>query len=301
LEDDILEWIKELPNGMQNYLSESFGEIKEVQRLSGIKANGGCFRFKFKDRSVIIKWMTNSQEYIFYTRCKPLLKDFSIHIPSLYLSYCNEGSYWIVIEDIPHILPKERWQGDDKVIEALFKLHSETWGKALPLEEYYVPRWNDEMTESVLKLYDDNTATLLEPLLIEVQSQFQQIIRAVCWINGDTNPTNWGIREDGTVVLFDWERISMNNPTIDISITMPGLGTSDNSLEKAIANSYLKHWGENPCFSISQHELIKQIKVVKIWTAVEFLAYNWNTQPKDTIRWIMEELISKLYEFKKFI
>lgn len=128
-----MEWIKELPNGMQNYLREPFGEIKEVQRLSGIKANGGCFRFKFKDRSVIIKWMTNSQEYIFYTRCKPLLKDFSIHIPSLYLSYCNEESYWIVIEDIPHILPKERWQGDDKVIEALFKLHSETWGKALPI------------------------------------------------------------------------------------------------------------------------------------------------------------------------
>lgn len=24
-------------------------------------------------------------------------------------------------------------------------------------------------------------------------------------INADTNPTNWGVREDGTIVLFDWE------------------------------------------------------------------------------------------------
>lgn len=101
--------------------------------------------------------------------------------------------------------------------------------------------------------------------------------------------------------MFDWERISMSNPAIDLSITMPGLGTSDNSLEKAIANSYLKYWGKSPCFSISRDELIKQIKVIKIWTAVEFLAYNWNTQPKNTIRWILEELINRLHEFKRLI
>ncbi|NLY67770.1 MAG: hypothetical protein GX069_09440, partial [Tissierellia bacterium] len=86
---------------------------------------------------------------------------------------------------------------------------------------------------------------------------------------------------------------------IDLSITMPGLGTSDNSLEKIIAKNYLKYWEEGPCFSISQEELVKQIRLTKIWTAVEFLTSNWDTQDKDTIYWILDELINKLYEFEK--
>lgn len=271
----------------------------EIQRFSGIKAHGGSFRFKFKDKSIIIKEMERPQEYIFYTKCKPLLNEFSKHIPALYWSYHNKDQYWIVIEDIPHLLPKERWQGDAKIIEALYRLHSETWGKALPFEEYYVPKWNNEMTESLLELYKSNTSNQLEAPLIEVQKQFKRIIKPYCWINGDTNPTNWGIREDGTVVLFDWERISVNNPVIDLSITMPGLGTSDNSLENTIANSYLKHWGKSQYFSVSREELVKQIKIIKIWTAVEFLAYSWNTHNKETINWILRELEKKLNEFIK--
>ncbi len=291
--------MKNWPESIKEYLREIFGQATEIQRLSGIKAQGGAFRLKFKDKSLIVKKMEKPQEYLFYTKCKPLLNEFYIHIPDLYWSHYDGKSYWIIIEDIVNQLPKERWQGDEKIIEALFKLHSESWEKPLPLEDYYLPRWDYELTEFVLNLYKDNISMQLKPLLIEAQGQFQKILKPYCWINGDTNPTNWGIREDGTVVLFDWERISMSNPIIDLSITMPGLGTSDNSLEKIIAKNYLKYWEEGPCFSISQEELVKQIRLTKIWTAVEFLTSNWDTQDKDTIYWILDELINKLYEFEK--
>src|SRR5579883_2966731 len=41
---------------------------------------------------------------------------------------------------------------------------------------------------------------------------------------GDPNPTNWGLRADGTIVLYDWERFGQATPAIDLAITVPGLG-----------------------------------------------------------------------------
>lgn len=209
--------------------------------------------------------MTKPQEYLFYNKCSSLLKEFSKHIPSLYLSYKDEHKYWIVIEDIPYALSKERWhQTNEQVLRALFLFHTESWGKSLPIEDFYIPMWDHRLTESVLALYSDKTGNQLQPLLIKAQEDSQQLFKPYCWISADTNPTNWGVRKDGSVVLFDWERISCGSPALDLSIIMPRLGTPDNSLELSIAKKYLKMWSSAGLdFLISEWELLWQIKLAK--------------------------------------
>lgn len=290
--------LKQFPKSIQQFLIESYGKPLLINKLSGIKAEGGCYRVGFSNHSIIVKQMTKPQEYLFYNKCSSFLKEFHKNIPSLYWSYKDENKYWIVIEDISYALPKERWrQADEQVLRALFLFHREGWGKSLPFENFYIPKWDYPLTESVLTLYSDKTGNQLQSLLIKAQEDSQQLFKPYCWINADTNPTNWGVREDGSVVLFDWERISCGSPAVDLSIIMPGLGTSDNSLELSIAKKYFKMWSSAGLdFPFSERKLLQQIKLAKVWSVVEFLDNNSDTLDVDTLQELLTGLAEKLYE-----
>lgn len=290
--------LKQFPQSIQQFLIESYGEPLFIHKLNGIKAEGGCYRAGFSNQSIIVKQMTKPQEYLFYNKCSSLLKEFNKHIPSLYWSYKDENKYWIVVEDIPYALPKERWRkADEQVLRALFLFHTESWGKSLPIENFYIPKWDHRLTESVLALYSDKTGNQLQLLLIKTQEDSQQLFKPYCWISADTNPTNWGVRKDGSVVLFDWERISCGSPAIDLSIIMPGLGTPDNSLELSIAKKYLKMWSSAGLdFPISERKLLWQIKLAKIWSVVEFLDNTADTLVADAFQEILSGLAEKLYK-----
>lgn len=234
--------LEQFPKSIQQLLIDSYGKPLLINKLNGIKAEGGCYRIGFSNHSIIVKEMAKPQEYLFYNKCSPSLKEFRKNIPSLYWSYKEEDKYWIVIEDIPYALPKERWQADEEVLGALFLFHKETWAKSLLFENFYISKWNHRLTENVLALYSDKVGSHLQPLFSKAQEDSQQLFKRYCWINADTNPTNWGVRKDGSVVLFDWERISCGSPAIDLSIIIPGLGAPDNSIELSIAKKYLNMW-----------------------------------------------------------
>lgn len=170
-------------------------------------------------------------------------------------------------------------------------------GKSLPIENFYMPKWDHRLTESVLALYPDKTGYQLQPLLIKAQEDSHQLFRPYCCINADTNPTNWGVRKDGSVALFDWERISCGSPVIDLSIIMPGLGTKDNSLELSIAKKYLIMWSKAGLyFPFSEWELFQQIKLAKVWSVVELLDNAADTLDVDILQDILTGLAEKLYE-----
>ena len=290
--------LKQFPKSIQQFLIESYGKPLLLNKLNGIKAEGGCYRVGFSNHSIIVKQMTKPQEYLFYNIYSSFFKEFRKNIPSLYWSCKDENKYWIVIEDILYTLPRERWQrANEQVLRALFLFHTEGWGKNLPIENVYIPKWDHPLTEGVLALYSDKTGNQLKALLIKAQEDSQQLFKPYCWINADTNPTNWGVRKDASVVLFDWERISCGSPAIDLSIVMPGLGTSDNSLELSIAKKYLMMWSNARLdFPFSELRLLKQIKLGKVWSVVEFLDNNTEALDEDTLQEILTGLAKKLYE-----
>lgn len=127
--------LKQFPKNIQQFLVETFGKPLLINKLNGIKAEGGCYRVGFSNHSIIVKQMTKPQEYLFYSKCSSLFKEFRKHIPSLYWSYKDGNKYWIVIEDISYALPKERWlQAGEQVLRALFVFHTEGWGKVFLLK-----------------------------------------------------------------------------------------------------------------------------------------------------------------------
>lgn len=289
--------LNQFPQKVQQYLLESFGVPVTIKKLNGIKSDGGCFRIKFFNSSVIIKQTIGPQEYIFYNECTHLMQEFKKYIPISYYSYRNEENCWIVIEDVARLLPKERWYADKYLLEVLFKFHSKTWGKSLLLSNHYSPNWNNELTYAVLELIPDKISNQLQPFLFELQKESQHIFKPYCWVHADTNPTNWGIRKDGTLVLFDWERISCASPAIDLAITIPGLGTTDSSVESLIAKRYIAMWSKlSGGFSFTEQKLFQEIKLAKLWSVVEYVANNWTSLEHEMLNNLLNKLSIKIYE-----
>ncbi len=264
------EHLEQLNDVIDEVISLNFGEVKEVIKLNGIKEDGGCYKVKCEKKDIILKESFNRFEYDFYNHIQGN-KDIN-NIPQLYFSKKMESRYWIGMEYIPHQLPKERWYGDEEVIEVIFKLHYNTWNEEKLNVDMYNPAWNEVLNFKTLELFNGADRKEVKNKISYLYEDGQELFEKKCWINGDTNPTNWGVKEDGRVILFDWERISAGAPAIDLAITMPGLGTLDETLEEKIAIHYIKLWNyRNRRFYLSQKELVKQIKLAKVWSAMEFL------------------------------
>lgn len=291
--------LKEWPQNIIQYITENHGQPIAIEKLNGIKDEGGCYRLSLKDTSIIIKLMTEAREYYFYTRCTKYMKAARKSIPELYWSFQEGARYWCILEDIAYPFPRDRWKADEGVIDFLATFHFEMWQKKLPMEDYYKPQWTNDLTEAVLDLYPTNVAKNLKPSLINVQENSQQLFKEQCWINGDTNPTNWGVRRDGSVVLFDWERISIGSPAIDLAITLPGLGTEDNSLELLLSKRYLKAWSKldnNP--PLPEEILLMHVNYAKVWSVVEFLANSSNLLSQEGLEDVLDKLSQKIYLIK---
>lgn len=291
-----MDQLKAWPQAVAHYLQDNFGRAEAVETLTGIKAEGGCTRVRFPRASVVVK-QADHREYAFYTRLAPGIPCLAEHIPRLLAASSDKG-FWLVLEDIPHLLPRERWQGDEQVLAVLARLHRGTWGRDLPLAEHYLPRWGGELALRMLEMYPGEKAREIKTALAEARQLSSGLFLPHCWISADTNPTNWGLRTDGTPVLFDWERISLGSPAIDLAITLPGLGSEDFSLERQIAKTYLALWKERP---FREEELFQAILLAKLWSVLEFLAYSANLLPREQVDAFLTRLPQRLYGFLNIV
>ncbi|MEH6940646.1 phosphotransferase [Bacillus sp. JJ722] len=292
---------KKWPSEVRKFLGESYGKPVSIERLGGVVYEESCFRIKFLNQSVIIKQTREQREWFLYKDKSSFLRSVGVNIPVLYYAYTEQEMYWLIIEDIPLTLPKNRWEADTAVLEVLFCLHYGTWKKELTLTEPYIPGWNVEMLDKALACFPTETYSQIKSLLDLTREQCQQLFKPLCWISGDPNPTNWGFRHDGTTVLFDWERIGYGHPAVDLAITMPGLN-SNSSLESLIATKYLDMWEKNSIeCPFTQEELTYQITLAKVWSVVEFLANNAHSADPKTIDFIIGHLPEKLSSLRTSI
>jgi hypothetical protein len=101
-------------------------------------------------------------------------------------------------------------------------------------------------------------------MLAAMQQEAQPLFVPGVPISGDPNPLNWGLRDDGTAVLFDWERLTIATPALDLAIAVPGLG--DWIAFRAVAAGYLGDARERA------DALARDIAAAKVWSVVELLA-----------------------------
>lgn len=275
--------MKIFPCTIEKFLLKAYGSLTRVEELNGVNKGQGtsCFRIFFGEKSFIVKKAKEKREYDVYNAVSPVFKDKKISIPLVYYTYQEERDYWFVIEDIPHLLPKNRWKGDAEQIKVLFNLHFNTWNKTLNIDKPFDFKWDKGLTKRALSLLPSTLEVAIEQLRLKSETIFSP----VCYISGDPNPTNWGIRNNGELVLFDWERIGYASPAIDLAITIPSLGTLDKSLEFNIASTYISFWKDVSIdFPYSVSELTEQIVIAKMWSALDFLVNNADTLEEDLLK-----------------
>ncbi len=83
-------------------------------------------------------------------------------------------------------------------------------------------------------------------------------------MSGDSNAGNWGRRENGDVVLFDWERFGKGSPAIDLAPLIKGMGTKQAMLSLAERYGQIARHSNPPA-------LAREIAIAKAWIVTEVI------------------------------
>jgi phosphotransferase family enzyme len=261
--DDLTAW----PTSVQDYVVARYGLPKQTEPLRGLSHNR-VWRVCFATTCAIVKAAARSDEATFYQSIAPALAAQGVPIPKLEWAGAAPDGFWLVLENIPNPLPRERWHADPAVLAALHCLHLSTVPN--PPGAYFCPAWTDTMTRHALTFFPDAIVTIRDSLqTLRMQSQF--LFSADCWISGDPNPTNWGIRHNGAVVLYDWERFGRGTPALDLAITIPGLGNDE--AFRTVAAGYLGiSTAADKAGQLALDDLARAIALAKLWSVIEFLS-----------------------------
>jgi len=238
------------PAELRLILTGRFGGPRKIDPLA-CQSRHSVWLVRFAKESRIVKLARGGSEAEFYREVVPRSPELAALAPSLDASVDANAGTWLVLEWIPNPLPRERWLADAEVMTALRRVHQA--GLEVPHSGWFVPAWTEDMSAAFLRWAPECDAEALARVRRRAQTLFEPRV----WISGDPNPTNWGMRAKGTLALFDWERFGRGTPTLDLAITIPGLGTPDDF--RRVADAY---GDESPA----------RIAWAKAWSLVEFVA-----------------------------
>ncbi|MBN9387044.1 MAG: aminoglycoside phosphotransferase family protein [Chloroflexi bacterium] len=279
----------QIPTPLRQFLTENYPPLTNFEKLGGMSGSG-VWQAIFGNKSVVLKKSRRPLESDFYKNIAPVLRQQGVAIPAVYWQGMSEdGAYWLALESVPAPLPRERWGADPEILKILGNLHRARFPAQPDITGLYQPGWNDAMTANALKMLDLDPAQL-GPVLKVWQTKAQLLFRPTHSISADPNPGNWGLREDGGAVLFDWERFTYGSPAIDVAIITTGLP----SREK-LHHSAAKYLEVNPnTLEKSLEDFAEEVKIAKVWVTLEFI-YDFATRPdngipESTIGWLRAEM-----------
>lgn len=264
--------------------SSGLGTPVGLERLAGL-SGATVRRVRFARLNLVIKVTSERTEFEFYRTVAPVLRARGIGIPELVVAGSLPDGYWLALEHIPEPLPSARWVADDDQMRALRRLHRNTLDLPDLDDVVFTPEWTTAMTESALAWLPAPVAARVRRLLRPIRRAALSLFRPKCFISGDPNPRNWGLRADGSLVLFDWERFGRATPAIDVAITIPGL--PDRDVLTTVAAGYLGGGARE-----GRHALVRELAAAKVWSTVDFLegARRPGAGPDRTVRHLCAEL-----------
>jgi thiamine kinase-like enzyme len=228
----------------------------QAEKLSGGLTGRTVHRVQLENRNVVVKANVAPREAAFYQNFAPGLNAHGIRTPKLEMHCESNGELWLVLEAIPEPLPDKRWLADPQVLETLRNLHEFKFDHAP--EFAFQPTWTQAMNAHALQFLPKH----LEEKLEEFRALAQPLLELRNLISGDPNPMNWGVLENGDPVLFDWDRFGLGTPALDLAITVPGLGSSED-----YANVAATYRGQPDA------QLAREIALAKVWVIVDILGY----------------------------
>lgn len=161
------------------------------------------------------------------------------------------------IEFIPNRITLDELNTNEGTFEQLAHIHQSKYSPSFTVKTH---AWSLEATESALTILQFPQIT--QDSIFSIQSHSATLFEHGGLISGDSNDGNWGVRNNGELVLFDWERFGFGSPAIDLAPLVRGLGTIDDY--QRIADKYNNY---NSTFSA---ELLQQhLIIAKLWIVVE--------------------------------
>jgi hypothetical protein len=253
-----------LPDAVRLAVARVVGEPRELEELGGLSGSV-VLRVRAVGGSVVAKGGVRAAEAEFYRAVAPLLGQIGVAVPALRWAGRVGGRRWLVLEDVPHPLPRERWGADAELLTVLVRLHGDETLPRLRARDAFRPAWPERLTALALSVLPEAEAVQAAPLLERMRLAASGIFAPRCAVSGDANPNNWGLRADGTLVLFDWERYCRGTPALDLAAALPGLGTLEEY--DHLARGYVAAGGSD-----ESGALRREIGLAKTCTAVELLA-----------------------------
>lgn len=258
-----------MPRDISQALHRLIGEPQEAQTAMGV-GGPGVTRWSGPQGTAIVK-RTSATEAAFYRGVAPILRQRGLAVLDVYANVQDSSGEWLILEALPMLLPRARWGGDPSLLQYLSHLHTvrprdlpDEWAGILPSKPL---RPDAAALRDAASLWSGREADRLSHLL-EAFPWPSQENPGSRLISGDPNPTNWGLRDDGTVVLFDWAEAGWGHPAYDLPILIPGLPSPSALTE--VVERYCETLSESGPDTV--HAWIRVALSARVTTIVHFLA-----------------------------
>ena len=195
----------------------------------------------------------------------------------------------LYLEYIPNSVCLAELQMTSDVFQQLSCIHQSQYVPSFKVKEHC---WTASDTSTALASLKLPQVT--QESLLCIQQLSGDLFEHQTLVSGDANEGNWGRRDNGQLVLFDWERFGFGSPAIDLAPLVSRMGSLSDY--ERIVDRYLCH---NTL--IPREELIKQLIMAKSWIVVEvtnILVTRNNPQASKYINWFREQLPTWLASFE---
>lgn len=213
------------------------GEPVTLERLTGV-GGPGVVRVSGARGQVIVKYPVR-QEATFYRSWAPLVREQGLGVPQVYAQGEKTGQAWIVMEALESTLGPPYRERLADMVAYLAQLHTLQWNPSTPAGDDPLPVravfLSSRDVEDAATLWPAGVRATLVHLLHLPWPTLPDETRLV---SGDPNPTNWGLRASGQLVLFDWSEVAWSHPAYDLAVLCGGLPQVD--LVREVVEAYLK-------------------------------------------------------------
>ena len=160
---------------------------------------------------MVLKVQAKSTEGDFYTSVLPLIDQDSKWTPVIYDSCVAKPYSYILMEYIAKPWDSKYWNKDNRALKVLAELHATEY----PLDMQDKSIWSRPDINRYCKFHLPD-ATINQVLRIhDLYLTRNEMNRVIC--SGDPNPLNWLEREDGSLVLVDWQNGTVANCALDLA------------------------------------------------------------------------------------
>lgn len=187
----------------------------------------------------------------FYQRAAPHLH--GVNTPALLRV---EGET-LFLEQIPHPVSLAQLHNNEQSFAQLATLHNSRYQSDFTLKAHSWSLADTDEALSILCLPGSASEKIRH-----IQQHGHELFEEPCLISGDSNEGNWGTRDNGELVLFDWERFGYGSPAIDLAPLVPRMGSL--AEYEAIIERYLHHSA-----LLSGDRLLRHLILTKCWLIIE--------------------------------